>query len=388
MRYIGLILKNALRNKRRSLLTISSLAMSLCVLGVLLALYYALFYGDPPKTQMSRLVTRHKVSLALTMPLYFREKISRVPHVKQVCTWQWFGGIYKDEDRDRSKFFPRFGVEADRFFGVYPDYRVPEEQKLAFVRDVSGALVGKSVAAQQGIKLGDKVRIKGNIFPFDLDLTVRGIYDSDIESDYIYFPLAYIEEGLKARGSTRSFAGMFAMLVDAPENVNATARAIDEMFANSEAPTKTESEYAFGLGFLSMLGNVKLALISVCSAVTFTILLIAGNTMAMSVRERTREVGILKTLGFSPNAVIGLLVAESGVIAMLGGGIGLLLANGLIGMIRQGPAIVQQTKTLTLQPPVLGALLGFSILLGVTSVLAPAWRAAHTPILEALKDTD
>jgi len=216
MRFVGLIFKSALRNKRRSLLTISSLAMSLCVLGVLLALYYALFHGDPPKAQMSRLVTRHKVSLALTMPLYFREKISHVPHVKQVCTWQWYGGIYKDEDRDRSKFFPRFGVEADRFFGVYPDYRVSEEQKLAFVRDVSGALVGKSLAAKQGIKLGDKVRIKGNIFPFDLDLTVRGIYDSDIESDYIYFPLAYIEEGLKARGSKRSFAGMFAILVDSP----------------------------------------------------------------------------------------------------------------------------------------------------------------------------
>jgi len=137
-----------------------------------------------------------------------------------------------------------------------------------------------------------------------------------------------------------------------------------------------------------MLGNVKLALISICSAVTFTILLIAGNTMAMAVRERTREVGILKTLGFTPNAVIGLLVAESGVISMLGGGIGLLLANGLIGAIRQGPAIVQQTKTLTLQPPVLGALLGFSILLGVASVVVPAWRAAHTPILEALKETD
>jgi putative ABC transport system permease protein len=217
---------------------------------------------------------------------------------------------------------------------------------------------------------------------------VRGIYDSDIESDYLYFPLQYIEEGLKARGSKRSFAGMFATLVDTPEHVNSVGREIDAMFANTEAPTKTESEYAFGLSFLSLLGNVKLALISICSAVTFTILLIAGNTMAMSVRERTREVGILKTLGFTPRMVIGLLVAESGIIAMLGGGLGLLLANVLIHAIRQGPAIVQQTKTLTLQPPVLALLFLFSILLGVTSVAVPAWRAAHTPILEALKVTD
>lgn len=388
MRYIGLIFKNALRNRRRSLLTISSLAMSLCVLGVLMALYYALFHGEPPKAQMRRLVTRHKVSLALTMPLYYREKIAHIQGVKQVCTWQWFGGIYKDEDRDRSKFFPRFGVEADRFFGVYPDYRVPEEQKLAFVKDHSGVLVGKTVAQKFGLKPGDKMVIKGNIFPFDLDLTVRGIYDSDIESDYVYFPLSYIEEGLKARGSKRSFAGMFAILVDTPEHVAGVAKAIDDGFANSESPTKTESEYTFGLSFLSLLGNVKLALISICCAVSFTIILIAGNTMAMSVRERTREVGILKTLGFTPRTIVGLLVAESAVISMLGGGLGLLLANGLIAVIRHGPAIVQQTKTLTLQPPVLATLFLFSIGLGVTSVAVPAWRAAHTPILEALKVTD
>ena len=388
MRYIGLVFKNALRNRRRSLLTISSLALSLCVLGVLMALYYALFHGEGPKAQMRRLVTRHKVSLALTMPLYYRDKIARMQGVKQICTWQWYGGVYKDEDRDRSKFFPRFGVEADRFFGVYPDYRLPEEQKLAFVKDHSGALVGKTLAAKQGFKLGDKVRIKGNIFSFDLDLTVRGIYDSDVESDYLYFPLSYIEEGMKARGIKRSFAGMFATLVDSPEHVATVAKEIDTAFANSEAQTKTESEYAFGLSFLSLLGNVKLALISICSAVAFTIVLIAGNTMALSVRERTREVGVLKTLGFPPRLVVTLLVAEAGVMSMLGGGIGLLLANVLIGVIRHGPAIVQQTKTLTLQPPVLAVLFLFSIGLGVASSAVPAWRAAHTPILEALKVTD
>jgi putative ABC transport system permease protein len=388
MRYLGLIFKSALRNKRRSLLTISSLAMSLCVLGVLLAIYHALFYGEAPKTQMMRLVARHRVSIALTMPLYYRDKIARIPGVKQVCTWQWYGGLYKDEERDRSNFFPRFGVEADRFFGVYPDYRVPEDQKLAFQRDASSALLGKTIAGQLGLKIGDKVRIKGNIYPFDLDLTVRGIYDSDIESDYLYFPLQYIEEGLKARGSTRSFAGMFAILVDSPERITQVANTIDDMFANTEAPTKTESEYAFGLSFLSLLGNIKLALISVCSAVTFTILLIAGNTMAMSVRERRHEVGILKTLGFTPRAILGLLLGESGVIALLGSGLGLILAHGLIGIIRQGPAIVQQTKTLTLQPAVVVVLMVFSVILAVVSVIVPAWRAAHSPILEALNNTD
>jgi putative ABC transport system permease protein len=137
-----------------------------------------------------------------------------------------------------------------------------------------------------------------------------------------------------------------------------------------------------------MLGNIKLALTSICAAVTFTILLIAGNTMAMSVRERTREVGILKTLGFTPAAVLLILLGESTVISVLGGGIGLALANMLTAVIRQGPAIVAQTKTLTLQPPVLSALLAFSVFLGVASSIVPAWRASHTSILEALKSSD
>ena len=322
------------------------------------------------------------------MPVYYRDKIARVPGVKQVCTWQWFGGTYRDEERDRSIFFPRFGAEADRFFQVYPDYRVPVEQKLAFQKDIAGALIGKSVAASQGLKIGDKIQIKGNIFPFDLDLTVRAIYDSDIDADNLYFPLKYLQEALEARGSKRSYAGTFTALVDSPENVPRVCKAIDEMFANAEAPTHTESEYAFGLSFLSFLGNIKLALISICGAVTFTILLVAGNTMAMSVRERVREVGILKTLGFTPRWILALLLGESAVISMLGGGLGLLLANFLIGVLRQGPAIVQQTKTLTLQPPVLALLLAFSIFIGLSSAIVPAWRAAHTSILEALQDAD
>ena len=273
--------------------------------------------------------------------------------MKQVCTWQWFGGLYKDEDRDRSKFFPRFGVEADRFFDVYPDYHVPFAQKLAFKRDIASAMLGQTLAKKLGLKLGDKIKIKGNIFPFDLDLTVRAIYDSELDADNLYLPIKYLEEALKARGSNRSYAGTFTSLVDTPDDVPRVSTAIDQMFSNAEEPTHTESEYAFGLSFLSFLGNIKLALMSICGAVTFTILLVAGNTMAMSVRERVREVGILKTLGFTPGMVIGLLLGESGVISLLGGGLGLLLANGLIGVLRHGPAIVQQTKTLTLQPPVL-----------------------------------
>lgn len=390
MRYLSLILKNALRNRRRSFLTISSLALSLCLLGVMMALYYALFINPQPSPgQELRLVTRHKVSIVFAMPIYYRDKIRQVPGVKDLITWQWFGGQYKDEERDQSKFFPRLGVEADHIFNVYPEWVIPEDQKQAFLKDPTGALIGSRLAANQKLNLGDKVVIKGNIFNMDLELTVRGIYKSPgADGENLWFHLRYIEEWLKSRSSQRPFAGTFTILANSPEDVPRIARAVDEMFANTDAPTHTESEQAFGLSFLSFLGNIKLILLSICGAVTFTILLVAANTMAMSVRERVKEVGVLKTLGFRRETILGLLLGESALISFLGGAIGLLLALGLCAVIRKGPAIVEQTTTLTIQPPVLAFLLFLSIFIGVASAFIPAWNAARTDIIEALRFTD
>ncbi|MCC7155375.1 MAG: ABC transporter permease [Bryobacterales bacterium] len=386
MRYLGLIFKNALRNKRRSFLAISSLAISLCLLGTMMALYYALFFGGPGKSQARRMVTRHKVSLTFPMPIYYRDQIRKIPGVKEVVTLQWFGGVYKD-NRDQRNFFPRFGAEADRLFTVFADYRIDESQKTAFLRDRAGCIVGRALAERHGFKPGDKIQIKGDIFPFDLDLTVRGVYASDEGDDEnLYFHLTYLEEAL--RNSGRSFAGMFTSLAEEPGQVARICKEIDAMYANSSFPTKTESEYAFGLSFLSFLGNIKVILMTICGAVAFTILLISANTMAMSVRERVREVGILKTLGFSKEAILGMILGESTVIALIGGAIGLAIAYGLCAAVRSGPGFLQQTKTLTIQPPVLLALLGLSVFIGVISSIIPAWNASRTTILDALRFTD
>ena len=386
MRYLGLIFKNALRNKRRSFLTISSLAISLCLLGTMMALYYALFFGGPGKAQSRRLVTRHKVSLTFPMPIYYRDQIRKIAGVKEVVTLQWFGGVYKDS-RDQRNFFARFGAEADRLFNVYQDFRIDDAEKAAFIRDRAGCVVGKALANRFGFKPGDKIQIKGDIFPFDLDLTVRGIYSSDEGDDEsLFFHLTYIEEALRSSG--RSFAGMFTTLAEDPSLVGRICKDIDAMYSNSSFPTRSESEYAFGLSFLSFLGNIKVILMTICGAVAFTILLISANTMAMSVRERVSEVGILKTLGFSKEAILGMILGESAVIALIGGAIGLVIASGLCALLRNGPGFVQQTKTLTIQPPVLLALLGLSVFIGIVSSIVPAWNASRTSILDALRVTD
>lgn len=386
MRYLPLIVKNCLRNRRRSFLTIASLAISLCLLGVMMALYFALFLGAPAKAQARRLVTRHKVSIVFQMPIYYREQIRNVKGVEEVMIWQWYGGVYKDS-RDQRNFFPRIGVEADKLFKVYQEYGIPEDQKKAFIQDPAGCVVGKALADRFGFKVGDKILIKGDIFPFDLDMTIRGIYTSSETSDEtLWFNFKYLENAL--RNSSRLAAGTFTMLASDPAEVPRISKEIDALFANAPVPTHTESEYAFGVSFLSFLGNIKMILMCVCGAVTFTILLISANTMAMSVRERVREVGVLKTLGFQQSTILGLILGESALIALLGGAVGLAIAEGLCAMIRQGPAIVDQTKTLTLQPPVIGLLLGIAMLIGMASALVPAWNASRTNIIDALRFTD
>ena len=387
MKFLPLILKNALRNRRRTLLTISSLAVSLCLLGVMMALYYALFIGgQPTKSQTRRVVVRHKVSITFPLPLHYRQKIAQAPGVEEVMVTQWFGGVYKDS-RDQRNFFPRMAAEADKLFRIYQDYRISEQEKEAFIRDPAGCVVNRVLAERHGFKVGDRILIKGDIFPFDLELTVRGIYTSDeLDDETLWFNWKYMENML--RNSPRLAAGNFILLARSEQDVPAICRAIDAMFANSEAPTKTESEYAFGMSFLSFLGNVKMILMSICFAVTFTVLLITANTMAMSVRERVREVGVLRTLGFPKSTIVGLILGESVLIAVGGGLLGALLAQGLCFVIRQGPLIVQQSKTLSLEPPVMAALMGVSLLVALASSIVPAVSAARQNIVDALRFTD
>jgi putative ABC transport system permease protein len=334
-------------------------------------------------------VTRHKVSLVFGMPIYYRDKIAQVPGVQAVVTSQWFQGEYKNERQDRRLFFPRFGAEPERLFDVFLDYKMPEEQKQAFFRDRLGCIVSEALAARLGFKPGDKITLKGYIFPFNVDLNVSGVFANDQNVEALYFNLKVIEEWLNQRGSSRTVAGTFTVLADTPENVPRISKDIDAMFANSEVPTYTESEQAFGLSFLAFIGNIKLILLAICAAVTFTIVLVAANTMAMSIRERTREIGVMKTLGFTKEQILGLVLGESAVISLVGGLIGLGIASLLCAGLRAAAgSFIWQLQDLRLQPPVLAALLSVAIVIGLLSALLPAWNASRLGILDALRFTD
>ena len=326
-KYLPFALKNSLRNKRRTLLTIVSIGFSLFLLSMLIAIFHAFYYAQGPPQEALRLVTRHRVSLAFPLPEYYGERIKRVQGVREVCPSNWFGGIYIDDRPEH--FFARFATDPEKIFLTYPEFKISPEQFEAFRSERTAAAIGKTLAEKQHLKLGQKVTLKGDIYPVNLELTVRAIFEGGVNgSDIVmYFHRKYLEESLPA--SDRGNVGVFVLMADSAESVPRIAREVDEIFHNAGAQTKTESERAFQLSFVSFMGNVKLFLLSICGAVVFTILLVSGNTMAMSVRERIKEIGVLKTLGFTKAKVLGMIIMESVIIALLGGLLGWLLAYGV-----------------------------------------------------------
>ena len=391
LKYLSLIIKNGLRNRRRSVLTITSIAVSLCLLGVLLALYRALFFGgEQTPSQALRLVTHHRVSLTHPMPIAYAQKIRQVPGVKAVMPHQWFGGAYKDA-RDTRNFFARFAVEPLQLFQIYSETTIAPEELKSFQSERASCVASRNLASKFGWQPGERITIIGDIFPVTLELKLAGIFNNTDGNEVLYFNRDYLRELLPPSNPYRDEVGQYLVTATSPDTVAQVAQAIDAMFENSAAPTKTESERAFQLSFIAFLGNVKLFLLAICGAVTFTILLVSANTLAQAVRERTREIGILKTLGFTSGAVLGIILGEAIFITLTGGAIGCSGAAVLCWLISHSgggiTAAVQALEALSVTPLIAMLTLGIAMLIGLISALVPAISAARTPILDSLGHT-
>jgi putative ABC transport system permease protein len=371
------VTKNAFRNKRRSILTILSIGFSLLLLTLMMTIWRSFYIDQGSAESAQRLLVRHKVSLVFNLPTFYRDKIRSVPGVEQVVNEQWFGGQYKDDKPEN--FFAQFATDPEELLKVYPEFQIPADQVVAWQHDRAGAIVDSELAKKHGWKLGDRLNIKGGIFPLNLELTIRGIYTAPTSTAAIYFNKTYLDEGYApAKGEE----GVFAVLVDSPGDVPRVAKAIDDEFRNAPQPTKTETERAFQLDFVKMLGNVKAFILSICLAVVFTILLVSANTMAMSVRERTREVAVLKTLGFTRNSILGLFVGEAVSLAMVGGALGALIAYVVVWlMVQRGGFMTGMSVTL---PTVVVALL-VAALVGFLSAFIPSYHASQVNIVEGLR---
>ena len=378
LRFVPLTFKNLLRNRRRTILTVASITMSLLLVGVLLSVYAAFYFRVGPEEEALRLIVRHRVSLAMELPQYYESRIRDVDGLETMTKFSWFGGKYKDNRPE--EFFARFAVDPEQIFKVLTEVSIPEDQYQAWLRDRQGIAIGTSVVNRTGLKLGDRFTLVGDIYPIDLDVVVRAIFEGP-EDNNSFFHWKYFEESLPE--NRRGEVGTFYIRVRSADDVPRVAQAIDDMFRNSPQPTKTETERAFQLSFVSQMGNVKLFLLSIAGAVVFTILLVSGNTVAMSVRERIQEIGVLKTLGFTSATVLSMIIAEAVLIAFVGGVLGTALTYLVTSLATE--MLVGFFEGLIMPWWGVFFCLGVALLIGLFSSIVPAIIAARTRVTDALR---
>ncbi len=378
MTLTSFVAKSAFRNKRRSLLTVASIAFSLLLLCIMLCVWRSFYIDKGAPDSALRIMTRHKVSLANFLPIYYREKIRTVPGVVHVVPMTWFGGKYKDDKPEN--FFAQFATDPDEYFDVAADKIMPADQLAAWKRDRAGCVVDVDLAKKHNWKIGDHIILQGTIFPANLDLTVRGIYTIDPPSSNLYFHTKYLEESVDWFKDT---AGFYFTRVDTAEHMPLAAHAIDDMFHATPVPTKSESEQAFKLDFIATLGSVKVFILSICGAVLFTTLLVCANTMAMSIREPHPRSRCPSHAGFTRGRILKLLLGESVAISLIGGALGIFFGTLMIkAMSRPGIGL-----PVSMHMTIPTALVVFTVafLVGLVSGVIPSYRASNLGIVDALR---
>ncbi len=382
MKFFTLVWSNLKRKKLRTALTVLSILVAFVLFGMLAALRAA-FSAGVEVAGLDRLVVRHKVSIIQFLPESYRQDIERIPGVDLAVFATWFSGTYQKPQN----FFPRMPVEPGPFLDMFPEYILPEDQKQAWLATRIGAIAGRAIAERYGWKIGDRIPIEPDIWTrkdgkpaWEFELV--GIYDGaekGTDVTQFFFRHDYFDE---ARRWGEGNVGWYWVRVEDPEKAAEVAAAIDAEFANSRYETKTEPEGAFVQGFANQVGNTGLILMSIMGAVFFTILLVAGNTMAQSVRERIQELAVLKALGFTDRGVLALVLAESCLVAMVGGFLGLAVAWAITS---QGDPTGGMLQVFYFPTRDLAAGVVLVILLGLVAGLLPAIRAQRLAIADALR---
>ena len=373
----GFIFRNAMRNKRRLALTVLSVGLSLFLFTVLQTALRELSTPQMTDDSALRLVVRHRVSLGNILPTKYQSRIERMPGVRHCSTFTWFGGVYIDE----KNFFSQFACDADKVFDILSEVRIPAEQVAAFKKEKTACVVGIKTMKRFGWKLGDRITLRGTAWPCDPELTIRGVYEGGIDETNLFFRHDYFDEMMNRIGVT----GMYWVQAASLEAIPGLIQRIDETFRNTDAETKTETERAFQVGFLSMFGNIKMLISSICTVVVFTMILVTASTMSMTIRERMSEIAVLKAIGFDGRRGFVLILAESFGLAMAGGCLGCFgawfaslhldiytLSQGFFVKFEVTPQIVA-----------LGLLIAVG--LGVTSCLVPAIVSIKTSVVEGLR---
>ncbi|MBP7712923.1 MAG: FtsX-like permease family protein [Gammaproteobacteria bacterium] len=378
---LKILLRNAARHRLRTVLTVAGTAVAILAF-VLLQTVVDAWYSGVAASSANRLVTRNAISLLFPLPIHYRDRIRQVDGVASVSYGSWFGGYYQDP----KNFFVNLAMEPASYLALYPEYRLSEEERAAFLRDRRGAIVGRKLSERFGWKVGDTVPLKGTVFPGDWPVTVRGVYrgrDRNTDETLLLFHWEYLNETLRKTDPGRvDQVGIYVIGLARPEGAAAASVAIDSLFASSAAETLTESEQAFLLGFVAMSETILVATRVVALVVIATLLAVVGNTMAMSVRERLSEYAVLKTLGFGAGRIALSILGESVLITLVGGVLGLALAFPVTG--RFAAMVGGLFPNFAVEPRTVLEALGTAVLVGLAAAALPARQAVRVGIAEAL----
>jgi putative ABC transport system permease protein len=377
MKYVPLIIANLFRKKLRTTLTVGSFAVALFLFGLLVVVRGA-FNQGLDVAGADRLVVINKTSIIQPLPVSYSDRLAQIPGIKDVTNQSWFGGVYQDE----KNFFAQMSIDDATFWTMYPEFSLSPDQRKAFQADREGVVVGAELAKRFGWKIGDRVPIKGTIFPGTWEFNVRGIYHGTRPQDdqtQFLFHSEYLEERRQfGKGTT----GWYVVRVNNPDNAAQIVKTVDGMFANSPWETKTDTEKSFAAGFVKQMGNIQFLIMSIGGVVFFTLLLVTGNTMAIAVRERVRELAVLKAVGFSDTFVLVLVLFESVFVALIGAGLGLA---GIKLFTLGGDPTHGMLPYFRL--PLGGILfgLGLASVVGLASGILPALSASRLKVVDALR---
>jgi putative ABC transport system permease protein len=377
MKYLHIILVNLRRKKLRTLLSAGSFMVALFLFGILMTIRMALSSGVDI-AGADRLVVRNRISIIMPLPYSYRDVIRQLPHVAEVTFATWFGGYYQD----MKNFFPNYAIDPETYRKVFPEYTFSDEEWDAFARDRQGCVISPPLAGKFKFKVGDRIPLQGTIWAGTWDFNVRAVYDAaqkEMISPELWFQYQYLEE---RRPFFKGTVGWYMVKVDDPANAVAAARAIDDRFANSPYETKTETEKNFAAGFANQIGNIRLLIVSIGSVVFFTLLLVTGNSMATAVRERTGELAVMKTVGFTDGSILMLVMAESLIVAAVGGGVGLALAK-LFTLSGDPTGGMLQFYYLPTRSILTGS--GLTLAAGAAAGIIPALGAMRLRIVDALR---
>jgi putative ABC transport system permease protein len=376
------ILKNAFRNKRRALLSILSVAVSLFLLVTLLVGLREFTVPIEDVGAALRVVVRNKVSIANRLPVRQRAIIERIPGVEAVSPFSFFGAKFRNEE---SPTFAQFAMDAHLLTTIFGEAKVPPDQLEAFVKNQRGCIMGKLTADKYKLKIGDWIPFTSILYPCSLDMQIVGIYEGTPDDRNVLFHHKYLDESCGSAG----WVGTWWVKVRSPEDMPRVLDTINKSFANSSAEVRAESERAFQLSFISMLGDITLLVHSICSVVIFTLVLVTASTMSMAIRERFRELAVLKALGYRRHELFSFILAESFGLAGLGG---LLGVGGAWALYTFTPIMQVVTKGLLIRfevtPRIIGIAATVAVGLGIASSIAPSIAAARMSVVNGLKTLD